>query len=495
MAPPRGLLLALGVLLGPVMGLGAQTPPLPEPAPGAVIARLQCVDDARQSYALVLPPNYTADRAWPIVYCFDAGAQGRRPVERLREAAELYGYIVVGSNNSHNGPYADMVAAANAVWRDTHQRFRLDHRRCYAAGCSGGARAACLVATLGKLAGVIACSGGFPQSTVPKQVTFAFFGTAGREDFNYREMKQVEAALAAQHSPHHLAIFDGGHEWLPAPLAVEALEWLELQAMRSGRRPRDDALIGTLFRKRLQTVAAARDAGEAYVGYLAVAADFDGLTDTSGPAAKAADLKDSKAVREYFRAERKAEQQEQRGLDRLYEAAEAAHAWTPWNQRQVTGMLQGLSQTDYSASESAHATEAGLGGESRPDGWSRPDLGHDEDLLHDADRYAAMRDAVADLGRQSKTSVAARRALNGAFAVIFERGRALLEDKDYAAAVECFELTAIIRPEAPMNYVALTRAHTLHGDRREARAALQLAIAKGFNDPKQISQLQEALAH
>ena len=281
-----------------------------EPTPGA-LDEVVCAHNAAQSYAVYLPSNYTTDRAWPIVYCCDAGARGRLPVERYRRAAELYGYIVVGSNNSRNQLEGSKVEAAiDSLLRDTRRRFRLDARRQYPAGCSGGARVACAVATTLDFAGIIASSGGFPDSVIPPKVTPAFFGTAGREDFNYGEMKQVDAALAAQHARHFLAIFEGGHEWLPEPLTVEALEWMELQAMRSGLRPRDEALIGNLLRKRLQAVAALQNAGEAYVGYLAVTADFAGLADVSESTGKAAALQDTKPVRQYFKDEKNADQQE-----------------------------------------------------------------------------------------------------------------------------------------------------------------------------------------
>jgi hypothetical protein len=35
-------------------------------------------------------------------------------------------------------------------------------------------------------------------------------------------------------SPHHLAVFSGGHTLPPDDVALEAIEWLELQAMKTG---------------------------------------------------------------------------------------------------------------------------------------------------------------------------------------------------------------------------------------------------------------------
>jgi hypothetical protein len=111
-----------------------------------------------------------------------------------------------------------------------------------------------------------------------------------------------------------------------------------------------------------------------------------------------------------------------------------------------------------------------------------------------ADRYDALRDVVGDLGRQAETSVVARRALNGAFATYVTDGWLLLDRKDSAAAVESLEIAAIIRPEMPMTYAALANAHLLRGEKREAREALQAAIAKGFDDQERISQMQKSLA-
>src|SRR6185369_4391101 len=101
--------------------------------------------------------------------------------------------------------------------------------RFYLTGHSGGARVAMQVA-LGssKIAGVIASSAGYPDSQPRGSVRFPIFGTAGTEDFNYIEMRLLDRALK---TPHRVVIFEGGHTLPPAPVALEAIEWLELQAM------------------------------------------------------------------------------------------------------------------------------------------------------------------------------------------------------------------------------------------------------------------------
>ena len=79
------------------------------------IDKVVCAGDQAQSYALYVPAGYSADREWPVLFAFDPGARGRVPVERFREAAERYGFIVAGSNNSRNGP---MTVSIDADERD-----------------------------------------------------------------------------------------------------------------------------------------------------------------------------------------------------------------------------------------------------------------------------------------------------------------------------------------------------------------------------------------
>ena len=85
-------------------------------------------------------------RQWPVILAFDGGGGGRQGVERYRAAAEKYGYVVAGSNNSRNGPWNVGLDAAAAMIADVKRRFPIDLRRMYTAGMSGGARVAIMVA-------------------------------------------------------------------------------------------------------------------------------------------------------------------------------------------------------------------------------------------------------------------------------------------------------------------------------------------------------------
>ena len=237
---------------------------------GQIVDSVKCAADGSQSYTLYLPSHYSADRRWSLILLFDPGGRGRRGVERYQAAAEKYGYIVAGSNNSRNGPWGVSMKAAQAMTADVTKRFSVDPKRMYTAGLSGGARVAMKVALeTGTIAGVMASSAGFPDEP-RKRVSFAVFGTAGTEDFNNLEMRQLDHELA---SPHRVVVFEGGHTWLSSELAIQAVEWMELQAMKSGRRPREVALMQQILAAREAEAAAAKSDVEALESLHALVAE------------------------------------------------------------------------------------------------------------------------------------------------------------------------------------------------------------------------------
>jgi poly(3-hydroxybutyrate) depolymerase len=289
-------------------------------ARGQIVDDVRCRADSSQGYALYLPSTFGPDRRWPVIFLFDAGARGRRGVERYQAAAEQYGYIVAASNNSRNGPWDVALTAARAMTADVLERFPVDTGRIYTGGMSGGARVAMMVAMSPegitgrfgpRVAGVLASSAGFPPEDVRESVPFAIFGTAGTDDFNYQEMRELDRSVT---SPHRVEVFDGGHAWLPVELATEAVEWLEVQAMKAGSRSRDQKLIDDLFAKRMAQAERQTKSLEQMRDLQAIAADFEGLKDVARIKQRAEALAKGRDVQEALAAER-AEEARERQLD------------------------------------------------------------------------------------------------------------------------------------------------------------------------------------
>lgn len=281
-------------------------------ATGRMISEVACQADPSQSYALYLPSGYTTTRAWPVILAFDPGGRGSSAVQQYQAAAERYGFIVAGSNNSRNGS-AENNRAVTAMAVDVGSRFQVDPKRVYTAGMSGGARVALGVALSSPIiAGTIASSAGFPDGRARKAVSFPIFATAGTEDFNHLEMRELDHALT---SPHHLAIFEGGHVWLSSELAVEAVEWMEVQAMKTGLKARDDQEIDQIFAKRVAAAGAVKAGEETFLALQAIVTDFKGLKDVSSLSARAAELGRDAGVRAALKRDRDEDDREQRMLD------------------------------------------------------------------------------------------------------------------------------------------------------------------------------------
>jgi predicted esterase len=409
--------------LGAAVAFAAEIPK------GRVLETVACASDNKQTYALYVPTSFDPARKWPVLFCFDPGARGKAPVERFQAAAEKFGWIVAGSNNSRNGPWEANAAAIHAMVGDVNRYFPIDSKRIYVAGLSGGARVACQVALGGIAKGVIACSAGFPTSEVPGKVPFPFFGTAGITDFNYAELKRVDRELEDLRAAHRVVIFPGGHEWLPSELAVEALAWLELQAMRAGTREKDAAWIQEQFQAR--TVALPAEPLENFRALKSLVADFKGLADTAALEKKIAALGGSREIRDQLKAERTSERREQEISDNLMSAI-------------GEGMI------------------------------------------------ASVRKQTAELRKKSEaaTDPAERqridRVLSGVYSSCSTTAREMMRTGDYVEAAPLLECLTALRPERSQAWFDLARARAHLREKKPAIAALQQAIAAGFKDAERV---------
>ncbi len=244
-----------------------------------------------------------------MILAFDGGGGGREGVERYRVAAEKYGYVVAGSNNSRNGPWNVGLDAATAMTADITRRFPIDLKRMYTAGMSGGARVAIMVAQNSlEIAGVLASSGGYSTAFHASE-RFPIFGSAGTEDFNYREMRAVDRLMT---SPHRVEVFEGGHTWLPIEMATRGVEWMEIQALKNGLRLRDEMLVAEIFSKRVARANADPGSLTRMRELKQIAADFESLRDVAKIIESAAALEGREDVAAALNAEQAEDARESR---------------------------------------------------------------------------------------------------------------------------------------------------------------------------------------
>lgn len=443
-----------------MFGARSQEPSVVVPL-GQLVEKVTCARDPNQTYALYLPRNYDKSRKWPVLYAFDPGARGRIPVERFKDAAEQYGWIVVGSNNSRNASIQSSMDAWNAIVRDTTDRFSIDDSRAYAAGFSGGARVALTFATQCKdcLAGVIAGGAAFPAGIEPAPaMKFAIFAIAGVEDFNFPEIKELDAKLTRVNLPHQIEIWEGRHEWPPSSVALNAVAWMELMAMKSGRRQVDPKLIESLWAghlKRAQELEQAKKLFEAYQVYANLSSSFKGLRDVAESDRKVDTLGTSREVRDGMRDEQQ-QIKKQRELE-----------------SQLIGLLAASDQAklrDQNSERNATAAD------------ENPDAGFRLNTL--LTNLRRQRKAEED----SATRRVARRVLSGQYVGLSERGSNSLQTlKRYDEAVRLFTLATEIDPDRAGAFYNLAWAYNAKGDKKKALKALQAAVEKGFKDHAAIS--------
>jgi poly(3-hydroxybutyrate) depolymerase len=450
------------------VSLSSAAPPqrAPDALPTAqVVDSLACLHDPAQHYAFYLPSNYHPGRQWPILYAFHAGARGRVPVELYGEPAERFGYIVVGSNNSRNGPQAPVVEAVEAIWQDTHARFSIDPKRVYATGMSGGTFPAALIATTYG-AGIIACGGAAkPDPSTRDAPKFAWLGVAGDADFNYIPTRDVVRVFASRGCTARLLTFDGGHVWPPKELATRAIEWLEVVAMRDGLRPRDAAFVDGYLANGVARAEAAQalvHLGDAATEYAALARELQGLTDVSTLERQARRLG---ATRE---AEREAKR------DAKSTADEVARS------QRLFDLLAAIEQPERLAR---------LVGDQAPAPADVSDLGEtrpsfDATTVSDRLRRELLAD-ITGLKRDCNASerdrrLHARRILDGFHVGLQQRGRDNLTRGDPGPASIAFEVCLEILPNNAGTLYELARAQAARGRKRAALTSLRRAVNAGF---------------
>jgi predicted esterase len=429
------------VLLVPVAA--AQSPAAVTVKRGEITPRVPCAVDPRFSYALYLPKDYDRARPRPVLYVFDPRGRGVFGAELFAEAAAAHGFVIASSNDTRSDdPQAPNGEAIAAVWADTHSRIAVDTARRYAAGFSGLARVAVRVGRgdPNALAGVIAVGGRLVEEAKEKEpLPFALYGAVGEEDFNYGEMWRLEGLLAAHRTPHRIVSFDGGHEWLPKSLAMEALDWFALRAAGKGARPPGPAVVE---RYRSAVVAradgfeASGRTGEALRAWQGLAEDLAG----AGGAPEAAGHVERLGA------------PARRDLEAVRKQAERDREWIDAANRTI-GILEQVPPPPLS------------------------------ELLRSFEIVSLRKDAAGTDGTRARS--ASRRLSAVATTAGFYVPERLKALRMFANVVRSYELAAAIDPDSPVPHLGLARVHARSGNRKGALESLRAATARGLRIPRQ----------
>ena len=406
-------------------------------AQAAITENVRCARDSSQSYTLYLPSRYSTERKWPVLFVFDPRGRGTFAAELFRNGAEESGWIVLSSNNTRSDSTWDVNVRALEAMVPELSKYAADPQRIYAAGFSGGATVAWVLVRAKHFVGVINAGQPYQPDIDPAHATFAVWGAAGMYDFNNSDVRRIDEDVARSGQPHHVEIFDGVHQWMPEPLAREAIAWHELQAMRTHQRPLDAAFVDRLFDSGMQRAASATPDLAKLRLYEGLVRDFEGLRDTNEAARAVASLRDSPRVRDQKREERKADEYEK---------------------SQISSLIGRLSQV-------------------LADDLPPPS----------AERSLGLARVQREAAEASAHGAAARRVLE---ALAAQTGFYLPEKyfaaREYNRAAIVLTIATAVKPErAPLHY-DLARAQARAGRKEEALAALERALKLGVKnvDPR-----------
>ena len=224
---------------------------------------------------------------------------------------------------------------------------------------------------------------------------------------------------------------------------------MELQAIKAGKRPRDDGFISATWQQLISDAKAREESKkyfEAYQLYLDLAESFKGLRDVAEIETKVKQLGDSRELKAAIREEQ-AQIRKQRELE-----------------SRLNSLIAGRD-----GGASVNQTEEGF------------------------DSANLLPKILSDLRKQSKASEdstqrrVARRVLDGLFVGLIEQGIGLLQtEKNYSESIKPLKLATEVNPDRPGAFFYLAWAYAGDRDKKKSLQFLNTAVEKGFSDAAMI---------
>ena len=231
------------------LGLYAQNNRLEK---GIVIDTVWIDKSLGESFSLYLPNKYEPEKPSPAIFIFEPMARGKTGIQPFISVAEQYGYILICSNDSKNGPYEHNFAVANKLFSKAFSTLQIDQKRIYTAGFSGGGRLASTIAIQSdKIQGVVSCGAGFnlKSRALPSAQNFSYVSIMGDEDMNYHELEFTENYLKKTQTSFELFTFDIDHRWPDQDQILLAFDWLQLEAYKNQLIEKDNAALQRIYTK------------------------------------------------------------------------------------------------------------------------------------------------------------------------------------------------------------------------------------------------------
>ncbi|MDW5288100.1 sialate O-acetylesterase [Formosa sp. PL04] len=190
--------------------------------------------ETNMMYHVYTPSNFTSEEKLPIVIAFSPNGKGLGMVTKMQEAAEKYGWIVVGCDKLKNGMNDEALEQQmeDEVLDDILKNIPHDTNKIYLAGFSGGAMRAYSLTTRRpeNFEGIIAFGGWlggeeYQDKAYQNEMYVAIVN--GTNDKGANKWNEIDAkTLIKNNCIVKQFSFEGGHQVAPVETIEQVFYWL-----------------------------------------------------------------------------------------------------------------------------------------------------------------------------------------------------------------------------------------------------------------------------
>ncbi len=205
-----------------------------------------------ESFSFYMPKSYEPAKPTPVIFIFEPLARGKTGIDPFISSAETYGYLLICSNNTKNGPFEQNYDIVDRLFSKVFTSLKLDPKRVYTSGFSGGARLASSIAIkTNQIQGVVSCGAAYTVNfgELPTTQSFSYATIMGEADMNFYELIFTRKYLVKTQLPFEIFTPDINHSWPTQDQILLAFDWLQLEAYKNLLLPVDSAITKNIYHK------------------------------------------------------------------------------------------------------------------------------------------------------------------------------------------------------------------------------------------------------
>ncbi len=201
---------------------------------GEMLPKVICANAKNCSYTLYLPEKWDSVTPSPVMFLFDAHARSIKICKLFKKLADTYSIVLAASNESKNGlSFEETDGMYQNIYNDLISRIKLDVKRIYTAGFSGGGKiAGMLIQKHQEISAVISMSSIAPPQAYEANAKVLAISIAGTKDFNFTDIYLAHKELQNKGLRNQFIDFNGKHEYPTQSALEEAMLLIQAEEIK-----------------------------------------------------------------------------------------------------------------------------------------------------------------------------------------------------------------------------------------------------------------------